>query len=617
MCAPVQVQMLADPAETPITVVSRDIRYDVKGDGSYSIERAEVVRVNNAQGVKAFSQINLSYNAARQEQSIVQAYVQAPGGVRADVPKSAITTKTEDKNGNAPQFDPVTTTTVAFAGLVPGAEIHFKVLRTIRHAAMGGRFSVIETFPRQTHFKQGSITVRAPLAMALQAEAIGIAGGRQADLNEKAAGKLQVWSWSLGEQKPAPAETGSVSPLDASARVTISNFASWDEVASSYETLRRAKAVVTPAIQQHADDITRDITGHGAQAQALYTWVATNIKHVPVYLEFGGLVPHDAESVLVAKRGDSKDHNVLLGTLLAAKGIASSAVLVNAAGSYWMPALAAAPGQFNHVITWVPELSLYLDSTNDLAPFGVLASNFPGKQALVVDDGKGKSALVKLPVAGPWNDKVQQELRMVVKPDGTVEGRGQVASSGVFEEFARQTFARVSDGAQSQIAGSVLKLSGQEGTGDYRYEDAKNIEKPFRYNTEFKLPGAVKLPGPGSFRIPDGLGSLSNIASTFEQIVPEHRTLAIAVQGRNTIEIVRMALPESIKELKLPELTNIDSKFGHYESSVDLDTKRILIVRRMLTLRTEDTLISPADYTEFRRFGLAVLQDLRTPIEFR
>jgi hypothetical protein len=619
--APVQAHAQVEPSTTPTTVVSRDILYDVKSDGSYSIELAEIVRINNAQGVKAFSQINLSYNAARQEQKVIEAYVQVPGGARVDVPPSEIKTRIEDKNGNAPQFDPVTTTTFAIPGLVPGAEIHLKLLRTIGKAFLDGKFSVIEFFPRQTHFKHGSITLRAPLMMDLHAEATGLVGGRQKDLAEASGGKSgtgrQVWSWSLGEQMPEPAEPGSVSPLDGSARVTISSFASWEEAARSYEALRRPKAVVTPAIQQQADDITRGMQDQRAQAQALYSWVAANIKHVPVYLNFGGMVPHDAESVLLAKRGDSKDHNVVLTALLAAKGMAGSPALVNAGNSYWIPAVAAVPGQFNHVITWVPELSVYLDSTNELAPFGVLASNLLGKQALIVDDGTGKGSLTRLPVAGPWNDKVQEELRMIVSPDGSVEGRGQVSSSGVFEEFARQSLARVSQGAQSQIAGSVLKLSGQAGTGNYIYEDAKNIDKPFYYKTEFKLPEIVKLPGPGSFRVPEGLGSLSNIASTFEQTTPPKRTLAIQAHGRATVQVIRMALPETIKDLKLPARTSIESKFGHYESSVDFDLKPVLIVRRMLTLRTEGALISPEDYPEFRRFGLAVLQDMRTPIEFR
>jgi hypothetical protein len=604
---------IESPSSTPVTVLSREITFDVHDDGSFAVDRTEVIRVNTAQGAKAISQINLSFNAARQSQEVLDASVRGPSGAEIAVPKTQIVVASEDKNGNAPQFDPVTTTTINFPGLMPGAEIRFRIRREQKQPFIAGQFSAIEMFSRQTHFRHVSVTVRAPKRMHLQAQAIGLAGGRSEDPSSE----RQVWSWTLGEHPALPAEPGSVSLMDTSPRVVITSFASYADVARAYSALSGPRVVVTPAIEQQADDITKDVTGHAAQARALYNWVATHIKHVPVYLEFGGLLPHAADAVLMARRGDSKDHNVLLAALLKAKGIQSSPALVNNASSYWMPEVAAVPGQFNHVLTFVPELSLYLDSSNELAAFGAFSNNLPGKPALIVEPLAGPAIIKKLPVAGPWADTVQVEQRMLVKPDGSIDGRAQVGSSGLFEEFARQTFSRVAQGAQSQIATNVLKLSGQEGKGNYQYEDASNIEKPFRFTTEFALPAQVKLPGPGTLRIPDGLGSLSNIASTFEALALEQRLLAFPMHGRRTVELIRIALPVDFKEMEVPTAVRLDSRFGHYESSYEVDDHRLLTVKRMLLIRSDDTLILPSDYPEFRRFGLAVLADLRTPIAFR
>ena len=67
-----------------------------------------------------------------------------------------------------------------------------------------------------------------------------------------------------------------------------------------------------------------------AQARKLYEWVSVNIRYVNIVLGAGGFVPHKAADVLKNGYGDCKDHVMLLEALLAAKGIKSSPVLIEA-----------------------------------------------------------------------------------------------------------------------------------------------------------------------------------------------------------------------------------------------------------------------------------------------
>ena len=66
-------------------------------------------------------------------------------------------------------------------------------------------------------------------------------------------------------------------------------------------------------------------------------------------------MPHDADVVIANGYGDCKDHATLFAALLQAKGIASEPVLINANNSYALPD-APTLAQFNHLITWIPEL---------------------------------------------------------------------------------------------------------------------------------------------------------------------------------------------------------------------------------------------------------------------
>jgi hypothetical protein len=89
-------------------------------------------------------------------------------------------------------------------------------------------------------------------------------------------------------------------------------------------------------------------------------------------LSVGRVVPHDAATILKNKFGDCKDKVTLMSALLAAKGIASEATLINLGVAYSLPeppTLAV----LNHVIVYLPEFDLYDDPTAHLEAFGTLA----------------------------------------------------------------------------------------------------------------------------------------------------------------------------------------------------------------------------------------------------
>ena len=129
-------------------------------------------------------------------------------------------------------------------------------------------------------------------------------------------------------------------------------------MAKAYQLKAGAAAQVTPGIRALADNITAGISDRREQAEALYRWVAQNIRYVAVYLGNGGLEPNSAQSILDNHYGDCKDHVVIPEALLAAKGIASSPVLI---GMDEGPILPKVPllSRFNHAITYVPEFKLY------------------------------------------------------------------------------------------------------------------------------------------------------------------------------------------------------------------------------------------------------------------
>lgn len=125
----------------------------------------------------------------------------------------------------------------------------------------------------------------------------------------------------------------------------------------------------------------------------LFEWVKDNIAYQAIYLEDGGFVPDDANKILMNKSGDCKGHVVLLEALLKAKNISSTAVLINTTTNSMFPEIVRLE-TFNHVITYIPELAMYLDSTNMHSSFGKLPTEDRGRPALHIN---GITAIQSIP----------------------------------------------------------------------------------------------------------------------------------------------------------------------------------------------------------------------------
>src|SRR5262249_14698244 len=149
------------------------------------------------------------------------------------------------------------------------------------------------------------------------------------------------------------------SPLDRDPRVIVSTFRDFEDLGRSWLEAAGSRTRVTPEIAALAEEITRGIDDRRAQTEAIDRWGKQNIRYVALYMDFAaGWVPHETAAILKNRFGDCKDHATLMGALLAAKGIASDAVIINATNAYTMPEVAA-PGYHNHMIIYIPELGLY------------------------------------------------------------------------------------------------------------------------------------------------------------------------------------------------------------------------------------------------------------------
>jgi transglutaminase-like putative cysteine protease len=600
----------AAPFESNITVLSNDIAYDIRADGTFTRQESERFRINTDQGVKNDSQMALHYSTSLETLEIEEAYTTTPQGERLDVAPDKIIEQQSRESAAAPMFDDGKVKTVVFPRVEIGSVLTLRIRKTQKQALFPNQFSASEYFGNDIARNATRVTVRAPASLPLHADAIGLTGGRVSGGDSA----VQLWRWALPDAPARAPELGSVSSGDYSPRLALTTFPDFASAGAAYEQRAVSKAAVTPAIRELAERLTRGVSEPRAQAEILYNWVSAHIRYVAIYLDFGGVVPHDADTILRSGYGDCKDHVSILQALLAAKGIASSPVLVNAGRTYWLPSVAAPLAVFDHAITYLPDFDLFIDSTASVARFGTLPSSELGKPALITN-APGGARIVTLPLGTPENASTRVTTRVSLDGDGNARGAATIDNAGVLDYTARQLFASLPPGVEPQVANRMLTLTGQSGTGSYQHGDPRDLSQPFAYSTAFKLSDYTPLPGPGAMQVPLGLGSFSSIASAFDQCEPDTRDYAIPVTGRHVAETTIITLPDDIRITHVPKPARVTSPLGRYTSGYRIEGRTVTVTRE-LDITPPGPLVGPDRYPAFKQLAMQVKRDLRNQLVY-
>ena len=249
--------------------------------------------------------------------------------------------------------------------------------RTIK-PEVPGHFWYEDTFTKAYIVKDEEVEIAVPKDKYVKVASSDV----QPAIKEDATHKIYSWKTSnldLKERETLMKKTEAPKPS-----VQVTTFHTWEEVGSWYRDLQRSQVVVTPQIQAKVAELTKGLTTDDDKIHAIYKFVSTQIHYVSLSFGIGRYQPHPAEDVFENEYGDCKDKHTLLATMLQAAGIEAWPVLIHATQK--LDPDVPSPGQFNHLISVLPRGKefLWLDTTPEVAPAGLLLANLRDKQALVM-----------------------------------------------------------------------------------------------------------------------------------------------------------------------------------------------------------------------------------------
>jgi len=146
--------------------------------------------------------------------------------------------------------------------------------------------------------------------------------------------------------------------------LSVSEFASWADVAQWAMPLYDDAAAVDPTVQSLADQLAADQDATGKVMAALH-FVQQEIRYLGMEDGIGSHRPRHAADTLYRRYGDCKDKTVLLMALLKAMGFKPSAALVSLDQGAGLPNQQPSPYLFDHVIVTLllDGQRLWLDGT--------------------------------------------------------------------------------------------------------------------------------------------------------------------------------------------------------------------------------------------------------------
>jgi transglutaminase-like putative cysteine protease len=386
--------------------------------------------------------------------------------------------------------------------------------------------------------------------------------------------------------------------------VVGSTFKTWADLRSWYTEAIRDFSVPDEEVKRLAAELTKGKTTREAKLEALFDFVADDIRYVN-YVSGEWYLPNRPQQLLARREGDCDDKALLLITLLKAVGIDAEEVMVQSRQtnepSLLLSKNVAVP-VFDHGIAFLPGPGggTYLDATSPESRLGPLPSMDARALGLMVDNRP--AAIRELPRGSPADHGSDVHWTLMLHPDGSGDLEGEERHSGD-SAFWLRTYASQPDARVQYVEDNLVSP----------YLSTVSVDKVIEFKGD--LPGGqawvkYKAHSDGVARIEQGqlVVPLTHKASLASQLAPLlKRTLPVSLPPQlapnHRARVVRIVAPPGFRWTELPAGGDENGgPFGraHLDIARDSHDARVIVVRYLVVF--DESLIPVERYPAFREW---------------
>ena len=407
-------------------------------------------------------------------------------------------------------------------------------------------------------------------------------------------GDDMVYRWAASNVARVDIEPAMPGLTEVAPYLHISTYQSWQEVGRWYWSLVLDQLQSDSTIKQVAAQVTAGLYGDVDKVRALHRFVIEKTRYVG--LEFGihGYKPYPVSQVLLRRFGDCKDKALLLMALLREQGIESELVLLRSRRAGLVDSQPASLAIFDHAITYVPRLDLYLDSTAEFAGMSELPSQDQGVMVLRV--GWGKTTLARTPVLPASANRAVRVWKVALAADGsarvdeTVTVKGQAAQEWRAHYQTpgerRERYAKVWN---SRHTGAQLEAVDMAGVEDRN--------QPVVVRARALVPHMAERSQRGEFHLPSSSRE-TDLTQTYARLGTRRWPLVLGFPWQHEEEL-EYRLPDGFRLLRAPIARKLQCAFASFDLDMSFDGRTLKVRSR---LSVERDRIAASEYGEFRAF---------------
>lgn len=479
----------SDPYSTEpyvFELIQKRIRFDADGRGQRdSIIR---VRVQSESAVREFGLLAYSFAASFESLDVVYARVRKPNGTIVETPASDVQELDSAVSREAPMYTDEREKHIAVKSLSVGDVLEFQLRWTVHDPIASGHFWYEDSYFREGICLKQIFEFRLPKAIPVKFHY----SDPRPEIREEADTRIYTFQTAHLKREPEskiPAwekDFHGVDPPD----LRLSSFASWEDVGRWFGSLQQARLTLTPEIRAKSEELTRGKNSEDEKIRALYDFVSLRVRYIGVDLGMGRYSPHAASDVLANRYGDCKDKHTLLAALLNAAGISAFPVLISS--KFRLDQAFPSVSLFDHLITAIPRGNslVFLDTTPEIAPFGLLVSTLRGRPALVIPTN-AQPYLANIPADSPVPNREIFHSEATVDDKGNLDAKVELQDWGDSEVVLRAVYRATSQNRWEQLTETLVAGMGFGGkVTNSSVDPPEDTSKPFsiRYDYHRELP---------------------------------------------------------------------------------------------------------------------------------
>lgn len=565
-----------------------------ENDGTGVVETEAVVRIQSQAGVEEFGQLVFGYSSATEKLDVEYVRVRKADGQVVVTPESTAQDFAPDVLKEAPMYSDYRQRHISVAGLRPGDMLEYRTVTHIVTPLAPGNFWYEHTFPKGVVVNEDRLEIDVPKAREVKLKT----PKRSPEIQENGDRKVYTWVVKGIEPKRDQDRNNDDEEEDVGPDVQLTTFTDWKQIAQWYARLQGERMTVDDRVRKKADELTKGATTPEEKARRLYDFVALDVRYVSISLGIGRYQPHAPSEVLESGYGDCKDKHTLLAAMLKAEGIQSYPVLIDS--SRKMDVDVPSPGQFDHVFTLakVGTAWTWLDSTQEVTPYGLILYQLRNKEAVVAsDDAEG--GLRRTPADSPVKTFMHFVLDGKFTEFGTLDATLEFTAQGDRDWPMRAGYRRVGESQWQDLTKAVSANWGLPGDVDHvQVDPIEDTSKPFHLKYHLHISRYFAVPSSSvDFRPIPPLGAPP--VRTSKKTDP----IDIGPMGAADYK-VRLEFPENYS-VHTPIPVKMSRDYGEYASSYAL-TKGVLEGERKLNIYMNE--LPPerrADYESFRNVTLS------------